>query len=409
MKKIDLQANILFISSYPLPLEKGSNQHAFFYLKALAKEHHVHCLFFKQEPRLSDAEASQHTSLFSKIGLEDVHVIDCVSVKIINKIKKRIKSNISFPYSYAQNFDSRTNRDLFKKLVSDNKIDIVHIESLHYARFMWHLPDHVKKVFVYHDLHHKIFFEQAKFVCKPHDKLESILCGIKVLFFQHMINKKSDLTLFLNSHEMAFSPHRSVHVPHVVNPDIAYRLPEQHRDIIKFFFLGGYNHPPNRVAMRMIIDKILPELSASFDCDWEFHIIGKGTEKYKPLIEQNGLGGNVRFRGFVKDINCVFDDMDIALFPIPYGGGIKTKVIETMAAGIPVITTDNGVFGLNELKGDCINVCNTPQEIVNALARLMMDDKLRVRQSKAAKSYIEQHHSYDSMQIKLSRAYKRIF
>ena len=40
--------NILFISSYPFPLDKGSNQHAFFFIKALSAKFNVYCLFFAQ-------------------------------------------------------------------------------------------------------------------------------------------------------------------------------------------------------------------------------------------------------------------------------------------------------------------------------------------------------------------------
>jgi glycosyltransferase involved in cell wall biosynthesis len=408
MRRQSSPPNILFISTYPLPIEKGSNQHAFFMIKALAEKYHVYCLFFLQDSTHSGAELLDHSALFKEINVKETYVSGFTSKKFKNEIQKRINRALAFPYRYACSFNTEKIHALVARLIMDRQIDVVHIESLHYATLMWHIPAHVKKVFVYHDLHHKIFFEQAKFVEKHYNKINPMLDGVKVRFFEQLINKKSDLKIFLNPEEMKFSPLRSAHVPHIVNPEILFTPPRQSVDCINIFFLGGYKHPPNREAFDLIFHEILPHLKKSAACNWIFHLIGQGTEKLSPLIQEKGLSNKVRIRGFVRCINDVFREMDIALFPIPYGGGIKTKIIESMAAGIPVVTTPPGAFGLSGLGDDCIDICKTSAEIVNSLKRLMLDDRLRVHQSQASKAYIEKHHTYESMRKILFDAYKGV-
>lgn len=403
--KPDSSANILFVSSYPLPIEKGSNQHAFFLMKALAERYNVYCLFFKQR---STSPADSDKALLDEIGIKDLCVLRCPEIKFHNEIHKRIVQALSFPYFHAKAFYTPHNTESIRQYLVEKQITVVHIESLHYAGFMWHLPDKVKKVFVYHDLHHKIFFEQIRYVKKYYNRINPFLDGLKVLLFEKMINRKSDLKIFLNPDEMLFSPHKSAHIPHIVNPEITAQVPTPDKKPINIFFLGGYQHPPNKVALDLIIGKILPMLLKQSSCAWEFHLIGKGTEQLTPLIKRTGLEDKIRFRGFVENINDVFKRMDIALFPIPYGGGIKTKIIESMAAGVPVVTTESGVYGLKNLNERCINVCESPSEIADAVIQLMHDDRLRLDQSRAAISYIQNNHAYQIMKNVLLDAYKRI-
>ena len=79
-----------------------------------------------------------------------------------------------------------------------------------------------------------------------------------------------------------------------------------------------------------------------------------------------------------------------------------------MAAGIPVITTKNGVSGLNRLNNSGIILCDTIPEILNTLIRLMIDDNMRLKQSLAAREYVKKFHSYDVMRYILTDVYKRI-
>ena len=60
---------------------------------------------------------------------------------------------------------------------------------------------------------------------------------------------------------------------------------------------------------------------------------------------------NIIYAGFVDDIEMYFKAADIFLNPVQSGGGIKTKMVEAIAFGTTVITTETGAAGIHK------NIC----------------------------------------------------
>ena len=202
---------------------------------------------------------------------------------------------------------------------------------------------------------------------------------------------------------MAVLPKKSVYIPHVVNQNILFRKARE-TDLFNILFLGTYNHPPNIVSLNFIIERILPLLAKKTE-KFRFHIVGGGTEKFQDVVINSLVSDFVVIRGFEKDINRVFQNMDIALFPIQYGGGVKTKIIDAMAAGVPVVTTPEGILGLHSLPEDCIGVGKTATEILDEILLLMKNYSLRLTRSMTAKKYIEENYSFKIFSKKISDTY----
>ena len=138
---------------------------------------------------------------------------------------------------------------------------------------------------------------------------------------------------------------------------------------------------------------------------FRFHIVGSGTEKFREIVNNSPFKDLILIHGFVRDINQVFQDMDVALFPIFYGGGIKTKIIDAMAAGVPVVTTPEGIFGLHNLPNDCIGAGKTATEILEQIFFLMRNYPLRLARSIKAKKYIEAEYSFNTFSKKITDTY----
>lgn len=392
--------NLLFISSYPLPLDKGSNQHAFYFLKALTTLFNVYCVFFvppRQEiPKdlpisLSNLDIKHYDLCFfhhpSKVGI----------------IRSTLRAVVAFPGPYMCLATLPEGRKKIEKAINRYSIDIVHIEHLHYAKYAFQVFGSFKKVFVYHDLHHSIYWQQARFKNSWKSMLLSIFTAGKYYLFERLLDHKVDAKVFLNVDEMSVLPRKSVHIPHVVNQDIVFKKPRK-TELYNILFLGGYIHPPNRISVRYIVDHIIPRLAEESE-NVRFHIVGSGTKQFLDYVSNSSIRQLVMIRGFEKDINKVFQDMDIALFPIQYGGGIKTKIIDAMAAGVPVVTTPKGIFGLHNLPKDCIGVGKTANEILEEIILLMRNYPLRVARSAIGKKYIEAEWSFNTFLKKITDTY----
>lgn len=393
--------NILFISSYPFPLNKGSNQHAYFFIKALALHHNVYCIFFVQPENISIGHGNRDSYDLPVKRFDICHFSDRPERNIFYS---KIRNIVSFPYEYMNRATHKQGLQLINNYIKNYSIDIIHFEHLHYAKYLFRIPQNTKTVFVYHDLYHLIHWQQIKFAKKNVRKAVIFIECMKYYLFEKRLDKRIDAKIFLNPVEMLLSPKKSIYVPHVVNPDITYNYPEN-SELMRILFIGGYNHPPNRMSVKFIIEKILPALVKKTD-RFQIQIVGSGSENFGKQLTNSYYQRFFNLRGFVQDINDVFESADIAFFPILYGGGIKTKIIEAMAAGVPVVTTPEGVFGLNNLPANCVGVGKSPDDLIRELILLMNNYNTRLKRSQTARAYIEKEHSFNTMSNAVSRIYQ---
>jgi glycosyltransferase involved in cell wall biosynthesis len=100
----------------------------------------------------------------------------------------------------------------------------------------------------------------------------------------------------------------------------------------------------------------------------------------------------VRFEGYVADLGARLREAACFVAPIVSGTGIKTKVLEAMAAGVPVVTTAEGVAGLQVAHGrDCF-VCRRPADFAEAF-RALADPGLAAEISQNARRYVGENFS----------------
>jgi glycosyltransferase involved in cell wall biosynthesis len=104
---------------------------------------------------------------------------------------------------------------------------------------------------------------------------------------------------------------------------------------------AGSNVAPNRDAVESILREIAPKAPPAF----LFLVAGKVGTAYA------GRGGErVRFTGPVSDIVPYFRAADIGLNPVRFGSGSNIKVLQYLGSGLPVLSTEFGMRGFDDLR-----------------------------------------------------------
>lgn len=103
-----------------------------------------------------------------------------------------------------------------------------------------------------------------------------------------------------------------------------------------FGMLANFDYPPNRSAYAMLVREWLPVLRSE---NVKLVVAGFSANTLPPAP-------GVENWGSLSSINEFYDEVDFALAPMTEGGGMKVKVVEALARGIPVIATDAAVSGL---------------------------------------------------------------
>jgi hypothetical protein len=264
--------NLLFISPYPFPIDKGLNQHAFYFMKALTMLFNVYCVFFVPPGR------EIPTNLPNSLSQLDIKHYDLCFLHHPSKmgwVKSALRAISAFPGSYMRLCTTPEGRIKIENAINRYSIDIVHFEYFNYAKYAFQLSGSFKKVIVYLDLYHSIYRQQARFKHSWRSKLLSLFTACKYYLFERLLDHKVDAKVFLNTDEMAVLPKKSVYIPHVVNQNILFRKPRE-TEFFNILFLGTYNHPPNIVSFNFIIEHILP-------------LLAKKTEKFSCLIFYNSF------------------------------------------------------------------------------------------------------------------------
>jgi glycosyltransferase involved in cell wall biosynthesis len=124
--------------------------------------------------------------------------------------------------------------------------------------------------------------------------------------------------------------------------DIPQKL-SNHKKFDAFVFTGGLDYQPNLDALIYFQKKIRPLLLNNKNlAEMQLHVIGFCP----PFVANSGTFSNVIFRGYVDSLTTELVRYPVFIAPIISGTGIKTKILEAMACGVPVVTTVEGVKGL---------------------------------------------------------------
>ena len=163
----------------------------------------------------------------------------------------------------------------------------------------------------------------------------------------------------------------------------------------KPYHLGSMDWIPNQEAVERLIE-LIPQIRSSIP-EMELHIAGLNAENYVKSNKEQGIV----VHGFVKKIYSFGSEHGILVTPIQSGSGIRIKILEAMAIGIPVITTSIGAQGIDYHSSQCMMIADTDKEFVEGVIRLITDQGLREKIGSNAIDYIRKNHTINDISIKL--------
>lgn len=168
-------------------------------------------------------------------------------------------------------------------------------------------------------------------------------------------------------------------------------------------FLGGFDHLPNVDAVIYFIKEIFPFIKKEIP-DIKFYIVGSNPPKEIELLNS----GDTIVTGYVKDLTPYFENFRVFVAPLRYGAGIKGKIGEAMAHGLPVVTTSIGAEGMNLKYGENIFFSDKPDEFAKYVAMMYRNEDLWNKVSKNSIDFIQKNFSYDASKEKLKVLFDKI-
>lgn len=172
----------------------------------------------------------------------------------------------------------------------------------------------------------------------------------------------------------------------------------------RLLFVGSMDYHANIDAAVNFARTVWPELVESHD-ELTYTIVGKDPS---PEVLELSSNRGIEITGTVEDVRPYYRDAVAAIVPLRVGGGSRLKILEAMAAGVPVIATTVGAEGLAVSNRENIVIANTNEEMREAIARIAEDSTLRSKLRGGGRVLVSQRYDWSAVGDSLFRAYEEL-
>lgn len=183
-----------------------------------------------------------------------------------------------------------------------------------------------------------------------------------------------------------------------------YPYPGGSRKPRTILFLGSFRHVPNVVALEWFTRHVLP---AVLEKAPEARLLVAGSDP-PPRYAFPDPANAIELMGFVEDIEPLFSSCAVFICPIRSGSGVRVKLLEAFASGIPVVSTTIGAEGLASRDGVFCVLADDPATFANGILRLFEDEDSAARMADRARREVESHWDVAVITSRLVEKYLQI-
>jgi len=390
--------NILFLSSKsPYPIKDGHSMRTCNILRQISKKHRIFLVTYF----LSDDEEKEFNEL-KKICTEATGFKLPMSQSRIQLCMALIKNIFSFSPFVAQKYRSKEMSAKIVKILSENKIDVVHIDILPLMS-NFKLFKKYPTVLVEHNVESLLLKRRVSFTKNPFKRMFWWSQYLKLLSFEKIKVGQVDCCAVVSSNEMQIikkmnSRARVEIVPNGV--DIEYFTPIGNPQENRLIFVGGLNWFPNHDGMNYFCEKILPEVMIALP-NVKVSVVGKEDKNFLYSSQITQLG-------FVDDVRPHVHSAKVFVVPLRIGGGTRLKILDAMAMGKAIVSTSIGCEGLEGKNGFHFIVEDTAQGFAKAVIELCQDSKKREFLGQNARKLAEEKYSWKLIGDKMNHIYETV-
>jgi GT2 family glycosyltransferase/glycosyltransferase involved in cell wall biosynthesis len=180
-----------------------------------------------------------------------------------------------------------------------------------------------------------------------------------------------------------------------------YRFQAEGREPLTMLFVGGFRHEPNRVAMEWFARQVLPLI---LERQPQARLVVAGSDP-PPGHAYADLAANLEMLGYVDDVRSPLARYAVFVCPILSGSGVRVKLLEAFAAGIPVVSTVVGAEGLAVKDGDICRLADSAAGFAERVLALWENPGEAAEMARRARAEVEANWDMTAITGKLVQSY----
>ena len=386
----------------PYPPASGGQIRTLYLLKYLAQNHSITLVSLYKDEK--EKQYAQYLQSYCK----EIHL--CKRAKKPWQPRNIAKALFStLPFLIVRNYSEEA-AETIQILLSTKKFDVIHAETFY---IMPHIPEtDIPILLVEQTIEYKVY--QHYIASLPAIIRFPLLLDIMKLkssekYYWHKADLVATVSEFDKGEIQSIAPNiEPVIIPNGAGDEMFVKTLPDHTDgDPTILFLGNFFWLQNVEAAQYLIEHVFPELIKKIP---KLKLVVAGQNVSEKLI--NIKHNNIIIKALAPDdeqeVKKMYQSSTLFLAPIFGPGGTRLKILASMAAGLPVISTDIGIEGLELTDGKHVLVARTPEEFVSQTVRILKDHALYVSIQEQAFKVAKERFSWKNIAKKLETVYKEI-
>ena len=374
-------------SEFPWPLDSGGHLRTFHLLRALARRFEVHLLASGGVPPESARAALRAAGVAAEgVASSPAGVLRETTRAAVCRARRE-------PYVMYGRHRHRATMRVVQRFFSREHPDVLycdHLDAVNYA-------DCCPGALVVVDLHniYSLIAERAAAARKP--PVSWYLRGEAELLrvAEREAAARADMLFAVSNQERDYylaCGGRRVHViPNGVDCEAYRDLPVGRAGSSLILYVGSMSWPPNAEAALFLADQVLPAVRARHP-DARLRIVGRDP----PQQIRAAVGRNIEVTGTVESVLPHLREAALLAVPLRTGGGTRLKILEALAAGLPVVSTAVGAEGLELTAGEHLRVV-THGHFADAITELLNDPASGAALARAGRIAVRERYDWSAI------------
>jgi glycosyltransferase involved in cell wall biosynthesis len=291
-----------------------------------------------------------------------------------------------------------------KKLLLDERFDLIHCEWMHYGAYVRDLDDH--PLFLSsHNIEAMPWKRLYAHEKNPLKRAALYLEWKKMDAFEHKVSRRFH-------HVGAVSEDDGVAFREVYGCDSVAVIPNgidvgyydfetRGTGVNTLVFSASFDAFVNQDAVVYWMESIFPRILSKVP-DVKMCFLGKDP----PRALTRYASDRVSFTGTVPDVRPRLSRAGVCVVPIRVAGGSRIKILEAMAAGLPVVSTPEGAEGLDVVPGEHLLIARGEEEFAVSVVELLRNGEVARSMAWKARKLVEQHYDWGKIAPLLEEAWE---
>jgi glycosyltransferase involved in cell wall biosynthesis len=356
----------------PYPPDSGPKVKTFGSVRALAAVHDVTVLAFSR----SDADDAHARHLAAECACT-VHTVP------LRRGRRRDLLAAGYALLTGQSFILARDRRrgmhrMVHHLLRDRPFDVIHADQLNMAQYV---PERFSGQVIF-DAHNAVWTITDRMAAHERSALRRIALHLearRIRLAERRICERADvvLTTTVEDQTALRAASRKRFWGEIIPIGVAVPAePPNQGTAPMLLHVGTMFYPPNADAVRWFVAEVFDRIRAAVP-EARFVVVGARPPADIAALDDPARG--IEVRGYVPDIAPLLAEAAATVVPTRAGSGMRVKILEAMAMGVPVVTTTVGAEGIRVVPETHLLIADDAAAFADAAVRLLSDPALRAR------------------------------